>query len=104
MRLRFQRAIYRWDFARDGEALEVEVNGPITVGEMPLAIRRRSRPGPGLCVRQLRRRRAGCWAFAHRAGRLATRGRAFYLYYPSRKLLPAGLRAFVDMLHEHPPR
>ena len=28
----------------------------------------------------------------------------FYLYYPSRKLLPAGLRAFVDMLHEHPPR
>ena len=34
VRLRFPSgAIYRWDFARDGEALEVEVNGPITVGE-----------------------------------------------------------------------
>lgn len=24
----------------------------------------------------------------------------FYLYYPSRKLMPAGLKAFVDMLQD----
>lgn len=106
VRLRFPSgAIYRWDFARDGEALEVEVNGPITVGEMPLAIHA-AEAGLGLAYVYASYAAAGL-----AAGRLCTvlddwrpADEHFYLYYPSRKLLPAGLRAFVDMLHEHSPR
>jgi len=102
VRLRFPSgAIYRWDFARDGEALEVEVNGPITVGEMPLAIHA-AEAGLGLAYVYASYAAAGL-----AAGRLRTvlddwrpADEHFYLYYPSRKLLPAGLRAFVDMLRE----
>ena len=42
------------------------------------------------------------------AGRLLTvlddwcpRIPGFYLYYPSRKLMPAGLKAFIEMLRTH---
>jgi len=48
---------------------------------------------------------SGAWADDLRAGRLVTvlddwcpEIPGFYLYYPSRKLMPAGLKAFVAML------
>ena len=85
-------AIYRWDFARDGEALEVEVNGPITVGEMLLAIHA-AEAGLGLAYgyAKLRRRRAGCWAFAHRADDWRPADEHFICHLPQPHII--GLRA-----------
>lgn len=106
IRIRFPGgALYRWEFSRAGESLEIEVNGALTVGEMPLMIHA-AEQGLGLAYVYASYAAAGL-----AAGRLRTvlddwrpADEHFYLYYPSRKLLPAGLRAFVDMLHEHPPR
>lgn len=102
VRLRFPSgALYRWDFARDGETLGVEVDGPITVGEMPLAICA-AEAGIGLAYVH-----ASYAAQALADGRLVSvlddwrcTDEHFYLYYPSRRLLPAGLRAFVQWVRE----
>ena len=102
IRIRFPGgALYRWEFSRAGESLDIEVNGALTVGEMPLMIHAAER-GLGLAYVY-----ASYAADALAAGRLVSvlddwraMDERFYLYYPSRRLLPAGLRAFVDMVRE----
>jgi DNA-binding transcriptional LysR family regulator len=88
---------YRWAFARGSERIEIEVDGPLAVGEMPLMIQA-AEAGLGLAY----------VGTAYAANALAT-GRlvsilddwhptpaGFFLYYPSHRLVPAGLRAFID--------
>ncbi|AQR64417.1 LysR family transcriptional regulator [Aquaspirillum sp. LM1] len=106
IRIRFPGgALYRWEFSRAGESLDIEVNGALTVGEMPLMIHAAER-GLGLAYVY-----ASYAADALAAGRLVSvlddwraMDERFYLYYPSRRLLPAGLRAFVDMVREQANR
>jgi DNA-binding transcriptional LysR family regulator len=102
IRVRFPSgAVYRWEFAKGSEQLEVEVDGPLTVGDMPLMIRA-AEDGLGVA-----------YVYAQYAAPGLAAGRllamlddwcpeipGFFLYYPSRKLMPAGLRAFVAMLRE----
>jgi DNA-binding transcriptional LysR family regulator len=100
IRIRFPNgSIYRWEFSRGNEKLEVEVDGPLDVGEMPLMVRA-AEDGLGLAYVY---EQAAAAALA--AGRLVTvlddwrpPEPGFFLYYPSRRLLPAGLRAFVELL------
>lgn len=100
IRIRFPGgALYRWEFSRAGESLEIEVNGALTVGEMPLMIHA-AEQGLGLAYVY-----ASYAADALAAGRLVSvlddwraQDERFYLYYPSRRLLPAGLRAFVALV------
>ncbi|QDQ29204.1 LysR family transcriptional regulator [Chitinimonas arctica] len=91
--------IYRWEFARGAEQLEVEVSGPLSVEDMPLMIHAAENAvgfayvyaqyaAPGLA-----------------AGRLVTvlddwcpEIPGFFLYYPSRRLMPAGLKAFASLV------
>ena len=102
IRIRFPGgALYRWEFSRAGESLDIEVNGALTVGEMPLMIHA-AEQGLGLAYVY-----ASYAADALAAGRLVSvlddwraQDERFYLYYPSRRLLPAGLRAFVEMVRE----
>lgn len=102
IRIRFPSgAFYRWEFARGAEQLEVEVDGPLATGEM-CAILRAAEDGlgvaftytqyaaPGLASGQLVKVLEDWTAPAAR----------LFLYYPSRKLMPAGLRAFIEMLRE----
>lgn len=92
---------YRWEFARGSEQFEIEVDGPLAVGEMRLMIHA-AEQGLGLA-----------YVYAQYAGPGLAAGRllsvlddwcpeipGFYLYYPSRKLMPAGLKAFVEMLRD----
>jgi DNA-binding transcriptional LysR family regulator len=102
IRIRFPNgSLYRWEFSRGNEKLEVEVDGPLDVGEMPLMIRA-AEDGLGLAYVY---EQAAATALA--AGRLVTLlddwrppEPGFFLYYPSRRLLPAGLRAFIELLRK----
>lgn len=100
IRIRFPKgSIYRWEFERGSEKLEVEVDGPLDLGEMPLMVRA-AEDGLGLAYVY---EQAAATALA--AGRLQTvlddwrpPEPGFFLYYPSRRQVPAGLRAFIDFL------
>ena len=96
-RFRKSQAIYRWEVLRDGQLIEVEVGGPLTVSssvEMAAA----ALDGIGIAyvfVRQVEADLAAgrllpvlpdCWPTFT----------GFHLYYPTRRQMPAKLRAFID--------
>lgn len=105
IRIRFPNGtLYRWEFARGGEKLEIEVDGPLDLGDMPLMVRA-AEDGVGLAYVYEQAAAAGI-----AAGRLVTvlddwrpAEPGFFLYYPSRRLVPAGLRAFIDLLQKMAP-
>jgi DNA-binding transcriptional LysR family regulator len=98
IRFRFESGrYYAWEFERDGVAVSMEVNGHLTLGEQDLAIQA-ALDGAGIA-----------FAFEAQIKDLVEQGRlvrvledwcpyypGFHLYYPSRRQLPATLRAFVD--------
>lgn len=90
---------YRWEFAKDGQALEMELDGPLVINDTQLNSQA-ALEGIGL---------AYCME-TEVAEHLAT-GRliavledwcptipGFFLYYPSRRQVPAGLRALIELL------
>ncbi|RMX07971.1 LysR family transcriptional regulator [Corticibacter populi] len=102
IRVRFPAgAFYRWEFMRDGERLEVEVDGPLALGDMRLMVQA-AEQGLGLA-----------YVYAQYAQEALAAGRlvsvlddwrpaeaGFFLYYPSHRLVPAGLRAFIALARE----
>lgn len=105
IRIRFPSgARYRWEFEKAGEKLEVDVAGPLEVGEMPLMLRA-AEDGLGLAYVYAETARASL-----SAGRLETvlddwrpPEAGFFLYYPSRRLPPAGLQKFIELVKESRP-
>lgn len=99
-------AFYRWEFEKRGVELAVEVNGALTVGDQDLMVEP-ALAGAGLAFvfedqvvdhlqagRLVRVLQDWCPAYP-----------GFFLYYPSRRQLPAALRAFVDFVRaEHGAR
>ncbi len=92
---------YAWEFERDGEALELEVAGPLVADDTALMIRA-ALDGAGLAfvfeelvVKHLARgtleRVLEDWC------PIAPR---FYLYYSGRRQVPAPLRAFIGIVRE----
>ncbi len=92
-------SLYRWEFERGAEKLEVAVEGPLTVTEPEVAIRA-VLDGVGIG-----------YLFDLQIGQLVETGRmvrlladwtppfpGFYLYYPSRRQMPPPLRAFLDFV------
>jgi DNA-binding transcriptional LysR family regulator len=100
IRLRFGSGrYYAWEFERGGVELAVEVDGPLTLGDQDMAIQA-ALDGAGIA-----------FAFEAQVKPFVDQGRlvrvleewcpyypGFYLYYPSRRQLPAALRAFVDLI------
>ncbi|BCP54629.1 LysR family transcriptional regulator [Kaistia sp. 32K] len=93
--------VYRWEFERHGETLEVDVKGPLTLDNHNLMVEA-ALQGAGLIW-------TSEWSVAPHieAGRLvrvlqdwtpATPG--LCLYYPGRRHVPAGLRAFIALIRE----
>lgn len=90
-------SMYRWEFERGGIEQEIEVNGPLTLGDVSLMI------GPALQGLGL------AYVFEDMAQEHLASGRlvqvladwcpyypGLHLYYPSRRHVPAPLKAFID--------
>jgi DNA-binding transcriptional LysR family regulator len=98
IRFRFSSGvIYRWEFEKGGEAIEMSVDGPLILGEDRLVVEA-AIAGAGLA-----------FVFEEHAAAAIADGRlvrvmddwspsfdGFYLYYPSRRQMRPALRAFVD--------
>jgi DNA-binding transcriptional LysR family regulator len=93
-------ALYRWPLSKAGEQVDVEVTGPLTINDVGLTVQA-ALAGMGLAYT----------LESHVTQELA-QGRlvrvledwcpsrpAFYLYYPSGRLLSAAFRAFIDFVH-----
>lgn len=90
-------SVYRWEFERGRERVEVNVTGPILVDEPEMGTQM-AVAGAGIA-----------YQFAHQVQSHVDQGRlvpllvdwtpafpGFYLYFPSRRLIAPALRAFVD--------
>lgn len=98
IRYRFSSgAMYRWEFERGGVELDIEVDGPLTLGDQDLMLDA-ALDGAGLA-----------YVFEAQAEKLIAKRKlvrvladwcpaypGFFLYYPSRRQVPAALRAFID--------
>lgn len=100
IRFRFASGrIYAWEFERGTEEPTIEVNGPLTVNEQDLGIQA-ALEGIGLAftfesqVADLIRAKKLVRVLEDWCPPYA----GFYLYYPSRRQMPAPLRAFVDFI------
>ena len=94
---------YAWEFEKDGQALEVEVSGPLTVDDTGLMVQAALDGVSLACIFK-------SLAAEHLdAGRLVrvlaewcpTKAR-FFLYYPGRRQVPVPLRAFIEMARAEP--
>lgn len=95
--LLFDECVLRWEFERGGIEVDIDVTGPLTLNDQDLMVDA-ALDGAGLAyvfeaqVDDLIARRKlirvlADWCPAYPG---------FFLYYPSRRQLPAALRAFVD--------
>ncbi|WP_017906566.1 LysR family transcriptional regulator [Pseudomonas asplenii] len=93
--------IYRWEFSRHGESLEVDVPGVLTLDE-PSLVLEAARAGLGLAF-------ISQWNAAAdmAAGTLVPVLQdwtppldGLSLYYPGRRHVPAGLRALIELIRE----
>jgi DNA-binding transcriptional LysR family regulator len=99
IRLRFPSGtFYRWEFTKAGEHVEVEVDGPLALSDMHQMVQA-AESGLGLA-----------YVYAQYARDALSAGRVvsvldewrpsetgFFLYYPSHRHVPAGLRAFIEL-------
>lgn len=92
---------YRWEFERGGIAQEIEVDGPLTLDDVGLMV------GPALSGVGL------AYVFEEMVRDHLAEGRliqvlddwcpyypGLHLYYPSRRHVPAALKAFIDFARE----
>ncbi len=96
-------ARYAWEFARRGEALEVEVSGPLIVDDTALMLRA-ALDGVGLAFvfEELVAGHLASGALVRLLEPWCPMLPRFFLYYPGRRQVPAALRAFIDMVRAPP--
>lgn len=94
-------AIWRWEFERHGESLDVDVQGPLTLDDSTLMLEA-ARAGVALAY-------LSDWNVAEdlAQGRLqcvledwTPPFDGLCLYYPGRRHVPAGLRALIELIRE----
>lgn len=94
-------ALYAWEFAKDGEALAVAVDGPLLLDDDELMLRAAL---DGIGLSYLYEEQAREWISQGRLLRVLDDWcppmPGFFLYYPSRRQLPTGLRLFIEMLRD----
>ena len=94
--------VYRcWEFVQDGKKIEADVDGPLTLGDTALMVRA-AEDGIGLAYvyEQYARVALDTNRLAIVLDDWCPAVPGFSLYYPGRKRLPAGLRAFVDLVRQ----
>ncbi len=98
-------AMVRWEFEKKGQAMAIDVEGPLTLDDMPCT---RAAALAGVAL---------AWVSERTVHDDIARGDlvsvladwsppspGLCLYYPSRRHAPAGLRAFVELIRELDPR
>ena len=99
--------LYRWEFERRGRALIVDVPGPLTLDHLVLMV---EAAADGLGIAYVPDREAQPWLDDGRLVEVLSDWcpsiPGLFLYYPGSRLVPAGLRAFIEVLREQlpPPR
>ena len=100
VRFRFPSgALYSWQFERDGQEIDVEVSGSITLDDQELMIDA-ALQGCGLAyVWEGRvRRHIDSGALIQCLDEWCVVDEDLFLYYPSRRYVSAGLRALIELL------
>ncbi|TJW09538.1 MAG: LysR family transcriptional regulator [Mesorhizobium sp.] len=91
--------IYRWEFARGQRALEIAVDGGLTVNDTELMIRAAL---DGIGIGYMLEYQVRPWIEAGQLIRFleawSPRFPGFYLYHPSSRHVPPALRVFIDFL------
>ncbi|MNE12126.1 HTH-type transcriptional regulator DmlR [compost metagenome] len=98
-------SLYRWEFERGGISHEIEVSGPLTLGDVSLMV------GPALQGTGL------AYVFEDMVSEHLADGRliqvladwcpyypGLHLYYPSRRHVPASLKALIDFARSVRPK
>lgn len=90
---------YGWEFERNNEALELEIDGPLAIDDTALMIRA-ALDGAGLAFvfEELVAAEIASGALIRVLEDWCPVAPRFYLYYPGRRQVPAPLRAFIDMV------
>ena len=95
--------LYRWEFAKHGQELTVDVPGPLTLDHLGLMA---EAAADGMGIAYVPDHAAHAFIDA---GKLVTvlddwcpSIPGLFLYYPGHRHVPSGLKAFVDMLREMP--
>lgn len=96
---RFPNGSYlHWYFVRGGERIEIEVSGPVIVSDMGLSAEAAAR---GLGLAFLYEDYAAPYLASGQLCSVLDDWRpaetGFFLYYPSHRLVPAGLRSFIEL-------
>jgi DNA-binding transcriptional LysR family regulator len=96
--------IYRWEFTRGDERLEIDAPGSITIDEATAAMSF-GRGGVGLLftTRAVIEPRLASGELKLVLEDWATMGPGFYIYYPSRRQVPNGLRLLTELIREMRP-
>jgi DNA-binding transcriptional LysR family regulator len=100
MRFRFSSGtLYRWEFGRDGEEFEMDVDGPLICNDNHLMIEA-AKQGLGLThvMEDLVRAELQRGELVRVLEDWCPPFPGFYLYYPSRAQMPLKLRVFIDFL------
>ncbi|RWA72448.1 MAG: LysR family transcriptional regulator [Mesorhizobium sp.] len=91
--------IYRWEFSRGKRSLEIAVKGSLTVNDTELLL---NAALDGAGVAYMIDYQVQPWIEKGRLVRFlepwSPRFPGFYLYHPSRRLVPPALRAFIDFV------
>ena len=100
MRFRFSSgALYRWEFGRDGQEFEIDVDGPLICNDNELMIHA-AKQGLGLAhvMEDLARGELERGELVRVLEDWCPPFPGFYLYYPSRAQMPLKLRVFIDFV------
>jgi DNA-binding transcriptional LysR family regulator len=100
IRFRFSSGvIYRWEFGRDGQDFEIDVDGPLICNDNRLMIAA-ARQGLGLALlmEDLIRPELESGALLPVLDDWCAPFPGFYIYYPSRAQIPLKLRVFIDFV------
>ncbi|TCM12732.1 LysR family transcriptional regulator [Novosphingobium sp. PhB165] len=96
--------IYRWEFERDGEEVEVDVPGALTLDDSPLILSLLTGGaglmyGPEPLIAPYVEAGQARWVLEE----WASPGSGYHIYYSSRHQLPSGLRLLIDLIRELRP-